>query len=72
MFKPYYGQIDKQELPDNTIVRNGIGCYLADIYFSLTKCLWAFDKLDGNVLYFSSRSKAEVFAMSAFEEESDG
>ena len=46
--------------PDNTIVRNGIGCYVADVFFSLARQSWVHDDLGGNCRCFDTRKKAEL------------
>jgi len=47
----------------NTIVRNGLGCYIADVYYSATSKTWVLDDLRGKLLYYSGRGSAENKAL---------
>jgi len=46
--------------PDNTIVRNGLGCYIADVFWSVSKSSWVHDDLRGGQTSFGTRKKAEL------------
>ena len=46
--------------PDNTIVRNGIGCYIADVFWSVSKGSWIHDDLEGGQTSFNKRQQAEL------------